>query len=158
MAPADEPPVFKKTKMINPQPPAADGTLALGKLPDSDLEVRLSLGSLVEYHCAVLGVTGTGKTEVSLDLVRAALDDGAKVVCVDLTGEYEKRLEGIPAEKMDRLFERFTRGDASRNRTAGSTGLGLAIAHAVVGAHGGTLTCTSRPGRTVFTVTLPSAA
>ena len=65
---------------------------------------------------------------------------------------------GIPPDLRDRLFERFTRGDASRNRTAGSTGLGLAIAHAVVGAHGGTLTCTSRPGRTVFTVTLPSAA
>lgn len=93
-------PVFRKTKMANPQPPAPAGTLALGKLPDSDLEVRLSLGNLVEYHCAVLGVTGTGKTEVSLDLVRAALDDGAKVVCVDLTGEYEKRLEDIASEKM----------------------------------------------------------
>jgi two-component system OmpR family sensor kinase len=66
---------------------------------------------------------------------------------------------GIPPDLRDRLFERFARGDASRNRAAGSTstGLGLAIAHAVVGAHGGTLTCTSQPGRTVFTVTLPAA-
>jgi two-component system OmpR family sensor kinase len=65
---------------------------------------------------------------------------------------------GIPSDLRERLFERFTRGDASRNRAAGSTGLGLAIAHAVVGAHGGTLTCASRPGRTEFTVTLPAAA
>lgn len=93
-------PVFKKTKLANPQPPAAKGTLSLGNLPDSELEVRLNLRHLVEYHCAVLGVTGTGKTEVSLDIVRAALDDGAKVVCVDLTGEYEKRLEDIESEKM----------------------------------------------------------
>ena len=64
---------------------------------------------------------------------------------------------GIPPDLRERLFERFTRGDASRNHAAGSTGLGLAIAHAVVGAHGGTLTCASRPGRTVFTVTLPAA-
>ncbi len=64
---------------------------------------------------------------------------------------------GIPSDLRDRLFERFTRGDASRNHAAGSTGLGLAIAHAVVGAHGGTLTCASQPGHTVFTVSLPAA-
>lgn len=101
-------PVYRKTKLANPQPPAPAGTIALGKLPDSELEVRVSLGSLIEYHCAVLGVTGTGKTEVSLDLARAALSDGAKVVCVDLTGEYEKRLAdldsetmGVPADKVE---------------------------------------------------------
>ena len=64
---------------------------------------------------------------------------------------------GIPPDLRERLFERFTRGDASRNHTSGSTGLGLAIANAVVHAHDGTLTCASRPGRTVFTVTLPAA-
>jgi hypothetical protein len=93
-------PVYRKTKLANAQPAARVGTIALGKLPDSELEVRLSLGSLIEYHCAVLGVTGTGKTEVALDLARAAIGDGAKVVCVDLTGEYEKRLADIPAETM----------------------------------------------------------
>lgn len=64
---------------------------------------------------------------------------------------------GVPPELQDRLFQRFTRGDASRNRAAGSTGLGLAIAHAVVAAHGGTLTCSSAPGRTTFAVRLPAA-
>ncbi|WP_448631159.1 sensor histidine kinase [Cellulomonas soli] len=64
---------------------------------------------------------------------------------------------GIPPALRDRLFQRFTRGDASRNRAAGSTGLGLAIAHAVVSAHGGTLEVDSRPGATTFTVTLPAA-
>jgi two-component system OmpR family sensor kinase len=63
---------------------------------------------------------------------------------------------GIPPDLLERLFERFARGDASRNHTFGSTGLGLAIANAVVHAHGGTLECASRPGRTVFTVTLPA--
>jgi uncharacterized protein len=93
-------PVYKKAKIANPQPPVDSGTIALGKLPDSDLEVRLNLRSLIEYHCAVLGVTGTGKTELSLDLARAALEDGAKVVCIDLTGEYENRLSDIGSEKM----------------------------------------------------------
>jgi two-component system OmpR family sensor kinase len=65
---------------------------------------------------------------------------------------------GIPADLRDRLFERFVRGDASRNRAAGSTGLGLSIAHAVVTAHGGTLTVGGTAGGgTTFTVRLPAA-
>ena len=65
---------------------------------------------------------------------------------------------GIPADLRERLFQRFTRGDASRNRAAGSsTGLGLAIAHAVVAAHDGELSVQSEPGWTQFTVRLPAA-
>ncbi|CAL8969372.1 putative sensor histidine kinase TcrY [Cellulomonas sp. T2.31MG-18] len=66
---------------------------------------------------------------------------------------------GIPPDLRERLFQRFTRGDASRNRAAGSsTGLGLAIAHAVVAAHGGELSVESEPGRTQFVVRLPAAS
>ncbi|WP_020518747.1 sensor histidine kinase [Catelliglobosispora koreensis] len=63
---------------------------------------------------------------------------------------------GIPPELQPEIFERFTRGDSSRSRAAGSTGLGLAIVSAVVAAHHGTVSVDSRPGRTVFTVRLPS--
>ena len=62
---------------------------------------------------------------------------------------------GIPPEFMPHLFERFTRGDAARTRTEGSTGLGLSIVDAVVAAHHGTVRVESRPGRTCFTVSLP---
>ncbi len=62
---------------------------------------------------------------------------------------------GIAEPLRSRLFERFARGDASRNRAAGSTGLGLAIVHAVVTAHGGTIEVDGTPGRTTFTVRLP---
>ncbi|MFJ5803025.1 sensor histidine kinase [Streptomyces decoyicus] len=65
---------------------------------------------------------------------------------------------GIPAALLPHVFERFARGDASRSRAAGSTGLGLAIVEAVVAAHGGTVGVDSVPGRTVFTVTLPTNA
>ncbi len=64
---------------------------------------------------------------------------------------------GIPAELLPHIFERFARGDSSRSRAAGSTGLGLSIVHAVVTAHGGTVSVQSVPGRTVFTVLLPTA-
>lgn len=62
---------------------------------------------------------------------------------------------GIPAEQIPKLFQRFARGDASRTRATGSTGLGLAIIDAIVGAHDGELSVTSEPGDTCFTVRLP---
>ena len=62
---------------------------------------------------------------------------------------------GIPAALQSEVFQRFARGDSSRSRSGGSTGLGLAIAAAVVRAHGGTIGLDSAPGRTVFTVRLP---
>ncbi|MYT28265.1 MULTISPECIES: HAMP domain-containing sensor histidine kinase [unclassified Streptomyces] len=64
---------------------------------------------------------------------------------------------GIPAEHRERIFERFTRLDASRNRTSGGTGLGLAIAREIVHHHRGALTL-SDPQPTTgahFVATLP---
>ncbi|WP_285136727.1 HAMP domain-containing sensor histidine kinase [Microbacterium sp. lyk4-40-TSB-66] len=62
---------------------------------------------------------------------------------------------GIDPGIAERLFDRFARGDDSRNRDAGSTGLGLSIAQAITEAHGGTIAVDSAPGRTVFEVRLP---
>ena len=62
---------------------------------------------------------------------------------------------GIPPDVQPVLFERFARADTSRSRATGSTGLGLAIVSAVVQAHDGEVTFSSRPGETVFRVSLP---
>lgn len=67
---------------------------------------------------------------------------------------------GIPPSLLPRVFERFTRADASRSRASaehGGSGLGLAIAAAITTAHGGTIRVESAPGRTEFTIELPSA-
>lgn len=65
---------------------------------------------------------------------------------------------GIPEELRARIFDRFVRGDDSRSRASGSTGLGMSIVHAIVTAHRGSVDVDSRPGNTVFTVRLPLAA
>ncbi|WP_411130345.1 sensor histidine kinase [Streptomyces sp. x-19] len=62
---------------------------------------------------------------------------------------------GIDVMIQGKIFDRFTRGDASRSRGKGGSGLGLAIAQTVAEAHGGTITLRSNPGNTVFRVSLP---
>ncbi|MEV5717827.1 ATP-binding protein [Amycolatopsis mediterranei] len=64
---------------------------------------------------------------------------------------------GIAPDLLPDVFERLARGDSSRSRQAGSTGLGMAIASAVVVAHHGSIEVHSRPGRTEFAVRLPVA-
>ena len=63
---------------------------------------------------------------------------------------------GVPKELQPDVFQRFARGDTSRNRAAGSTGLGLSIVAAVAQAHGGSVSLDSVPGDTTFTVILPA--
>ena len=53
---------------------------------------------------------------------------------------------GIPAEQIERAFEPFFRGEASRSRDTGGFGLGLGIARNIARAHGGDLTLKNRPG------------
>jgi two-component system sensor histidine kinase BaeS len=64
---------------------------------------------------------------------------------------------GIPADHLPHIFDRFYRVDASRSRTTGGVGLGLAIARQFVEASGGHISVSSpATGGTVFTVVLPS--
>jgi two-component system, OmpR family, sensor kinase len=66
---------------------------------------------------------------------------------------------GIAPDLLPDLFERFTRADTARTHADGSsTGLGLAIVDAVVAAHKGCITLTSRPGMTRFAITLSATS
>lgn len=64
--------------------------------------------------------------------------------------------EGIPAQHLERLFERFYRIDRARSREMGGTGLGLAIVKHLALLHGGEVTVQSELGKgSTFTIHLP---
>ena len=80
-------------------------------------------------------------------------DEGAGVM-VSVTNQGD----GIPAEELPRLTERFYRVDKGRSRSMGGTGLGLAIVKHIVARHRGHLDVESIPGEvTTFAVSLPRA-
>jgi two-component system phosphate regulon sensor histidine kinase PhoR len=66
--------------------------------------------------------------------------------------------EGIPAQHLERLFERFYRVDRARSRDLGGIGLGLAIVKHLARAHGGEVSVASEVGKgSTFTIELPRA-
>ena len=105
--------------------------------------LRQLFGNLIDN---AIKFTEHGAVEVSL---RPAA--GAAVVSVSDTGA------GIDDDALERVFDRFFRGDASRNRAVPGTGLGLAIVRSIARIHGGGVVAGRRPGGgTTFDVTLPT--
>ncbi len=132
----------------------ADGVeLTFSAPPDLPLliidpvRITQTVGNLVSNALAHTPAGG----RISVALSRTTAPQGVSITVQD-TGE------GIAAEHLPYVFERFYRADASRARKTGGAGLGLAIALALVEAHGGTLRATSAgiAGRgSTFEIVLP---
>lgn len=127
--------------------------LHMGEIEPTDVTVDVErigqvLGNLLDN---ALRHTPTGGT-VTLSAVRSRTNTAA--ITVSDTGE------GIAAQHLDHLFDRFYRADPARGRNAGGTGIGLAITRALVEAHGGRIRVSSRgTGHGAqFTLELPCTA
>lgn len=103
-------------------------------------------------------------TRIRVKISRGTLDAGPGAAGAAASGEavpavlldVEDDGPGMTADQAQRVFERFYRADAARNRASGGTGLGLAIVASLVAAHGGTVSVRTAPGRGAdFQVRLP---
>ncbi|WP_235022638.1 HAMP domain-containing sensor histidine kinase [Amycolatopsis alkalitolerans] len=119
------------------------------ELPDQPVVVT---GDAQRLHQVLANLLANGRTHTppgTTVTARLGVSGGYAMVTVADNGP------GVAPELVPHVFERFARGDSSRSRAAGSTGLGMAIVAAVVSAHHGQVDVRSRPGRTEFEVRLP---
>lgn len=71
---------------------------------------------------------------------------------------FQDSAPGVPANELDKLFDRLYRVEGSRNRTSGGAGLGLAICKNIIEAHAGTIAAQTSPlGGVMILVTIPVA-
>jgi two-component system, OmpR family, sensor kinase len=119
-------------------------------VPGDEQRLRQVLANLLS-NAARHTPAGTNVV-ASLTLAQAAPGQPGPTAVISVTDDGP----GIAGDLQPLVFERFVRGDGSRSRTAGGSGLGLSIVHAVTAAHGGSAELTSRPGQTRFTITLPA--
>lgn len=102
-------PVFKAL-LDDGEEEIEDGKVEIGTVPFTNIAIQADLKDLIEYHTAILGITGTGKTDLSFDVIRAAAENDVKIICVDITGEYRKALGEISHQKLsigDELYKQL---------------------------------------------------
>ncbi|RSX54398.1 two-component system sensor histidine kinase [Bifidobacterium goeldii] len=96
--------------------------------------------------------TTSAATDGVLDVIHVALhaEHGRVILSVTNPGS-------LSPEQITHLFDRFYRVDAAHSGAGTHYGLGLSIAHAIVAAHHGTISCSSEADHVTFTVSMPSA-
>ena len=142
--------VIKQTVATKQTQAAAKGVSLSTELPDRlplvNIDSRRTSQVLRNLLENAIAHTGNGGS-----IAVSAEEQNSQVkVSVTDTGE------GIPAEDLPHIFERFYRVDKSRTRVTGGSGLGLTIARRLVEAQGGSIEVQSQPGKgSRFTFTVP---
>jgi signal transduction histidine kinase len=136
---------------------AAEEAARMRPRPDVRVDLRIEPGVVVHG-------SGDQLRRLVANLVDNAVRHARTAVGVRLTaggGAAELEIEddgpGIPAERHEAVFDRFTRLDEARDRDAGGSGLGLAIARDIAAHHGGTLAVVSGPPGAVLRARVPLA-
>lgn len=78
------------------EPPLGEDEYVLGRIPGTNYPVTLNKSLAMSHHMAIIGVTGTGKSVFSRNLIRQFLHaDDTKCICIDFTGEYAGKFQDL---------------------------------------------------------------
>jgi two-component system, OmpR family, sensor kinase len=114
-------------------------SFVLGPVPEGTLQadpdrlaqaLRNLVGNAIQHTSEGTGLVGMRVERVGRGRLRFVVEDDGP---------------GIPVDERERIFDRFHRVDAARDRASGGAGLGLAIVRAIAEAHAGRLAATSSP-------------
>ncbi len=125
-----------------------DPTLVLSatRLVADGSRIRQVISAVLANACRYAANSGTLRISTFVDLESAVL-------------EIVDHGPGLPTDDSGQAFDRFWRGEQSRSRNTGGTGLGLAVVRAIVEAHKGSATLANHNGGgTIFQMRLPVAA
>lgn len=138
------------------QPHAESEMLDLTALVDSAIEDFRDVGALVELEEGERLIIN-GRSNLLKRAIRNLIDNAVRygekaTVRIRRVGEralveIDDEGPGIDVAALDKVFEPFARLEGSRNRERGGSGLGLALARAIVREHGGDLTLQNLPGK-----------
>ena len=102
------------------------GPLSIGHFPNTSYGVRLDVSSAVSHNTAILGILGVGKSYLAIELVERMIAKGIKILCLDLTNQYESMLIDFidpvyEAAKREELAEAGKGGKPHKNRQLGGS-------------------------------------
>ncbi len=89
-------PVYRAAALVSP---AEQNNASIANIRDLETPVNFDFEEGVRHHVAIVGVTGSGKSVFARHLIRRSVANGVKVLCVDLTSEYDGKFSDLQVLK-----------------------------------------------------------
>jgi hypothetical protein len=77
--------------------PNGENEYTIGYIPNTNYPVIIDKETSITHHTAILGITGSGKSVFTRNLIKQLTSDTTKVIIIDLTGEYRDKINNINA-------------------------------------------------------------
>ena len=93
-------PLYLIDKSYKPEYGLKPSEIILGYIPNTNFPIIANVDTLITHHTAILGITGSGKTEMAFTIIQKMVDLKAKIFCVDFTGDYLEEFARFNPQKL----------------------------------------------------------
>ena len=90
---------------------------AIGHFPSTDYPISMNIHEAVTHNTAILGILGVGKSFLAIELVERMIAEGVKIICLDLTDQYEKELQPFIDDNFQKAFNSELQPPGGRGTT-----------------------------------------